>query len=177
MNNNNKLSLITAYLKFYKELKFKAFSLSRKKEVAEDIMQELYFRLLKWPANKEIANPRAFLYTSVHNGFFNHHSAVKREIKRKEKIRYISQMITDDTDDACNCMQKAYRLDLVAEFTNTLPKVQKQVFTGILQSKSVQEIAKNLGNKYNTVKHNKLIIVGKLREFLKQRGEDFTYGI
>ncbi|MFV1017221.1 helix-turn-helix domain-containing protein, partial [Klebsiella pneumoniae] len=67
------------------------------------------------------------------------------------------------------------RFDVIAKFTEQLSPRQQAVFSLLLQGKSVKEIAEIQGNTYNTIKHNKRLIVKKLKKYFADNGEEFEY--
>ena len=75
-----------------------AFSLTGRRAVAEEIVQEVFLRLhTQWD---EVQSPRAWLYRSVRNRAFNHHRDNKREILSFDGRDRQSVGSDDDTPDS-----------------------------------------------------------------------------
>lgn len=167
------------YLNNYNKLLVSAAKLSKKPYIAKDVMQQLYLQIRNL-SNEQltaIEQPSYYVYVAMRNTVFNYFKSRNKMVIRELEFQHPREFGIICMEEAYDCMEKAYRLELIAEFSNTLYRRQKAVLSLMLKGYSSQDIAIKQGNKYNTVKHNKRLIVEKLREFFKQKGEDFYYGV
>lgn len=167
------------YLDNYDKLLLSATKMARKKYIAKDVMQQLYLNLRNLGQDRltAIEHPKNYLYFSIRSIIMNYNRDKVKKSDREVAFQVPREFGQECTDEAYKCIDQAYRLDLIAEFANTLPKKQKKVFISLLQGKSGKETAAEYGNKYNSIKHNRRLIVEKLREFFNNKGEEFDYGI
>jgi RNA polymerase sigma factor (sigma-70 family) len=164
----------TTYLADYSKLLRYATRLTRSKEAAEDIMQNLFLNLKETNTKLDsIKEPLAYCRRSVFGIYFNY---VRTEKRRNERDYAQQEILLAERQEYLDTLPTlALRLDLIAEFSNLLLPRQKAVFLLLLEGKSIREIAASQGNTYNTIKHNRRMIVEKLHAFLAERGEEFNY--
>ena len=75
-----------------------AFSLTGRRAVAEEIVQEVFLQLhSRWD---EVDSPKAWLYRSVRNSAFNHLRDNKREVFSNDEVTMPSPNTDDDAPDA-----------------------------------------------------------------------------
>jgi RNA polymerase sigma factor (sigma-70 family) len=139
----------------------------------EDAFQSLWINLATTDTTEEIASAKEFVKSSLYNCCTN--GLTKRMRERQKAERYFelhsrfaaAHTEIDEVDEA--------RLDAIAKFTEQLTPRQQAVFSLLLQGKSIREIAKIQGNTYNTIKHNRRLVVEKLIKYFAENGEEFSY--
>jgi len=136
------------------------------KEIAEDIVQELFSVLWEHrPHFKSMAQLATYLYTTVHNSAFNHlrHQTVHNNYRQGIIENLQEFMLVDDTSDAFN-KEEIYRQLFLA--IDKLPPRQKEIFLLCMEGKKNKEIAEQLQISAETVKVQKRRAINHLREEL-----------
>ena len=176
----NKELLIQEYIKNYKQLTALARSFHKNMELGEDSLQALYINLLTVKSEVYIEKPREFVKTALFNVCANSNRQIKTQLRKIDKL-YNHSMITARwfaTDPEKDSIQQEYMLNrqaLITHFANGLKRVQRNIFLQLLNGKSMKEIAAETGSAYDSVKHNRRLIVQKLQQFFKEHNEEFSY--
>lgn len=161
----------TTYLQNYNTLLRYAHRLTRSREAAEDLLQLLYIKLVETKTDPSIIEePLAYCRKSVFGLYFNE----IRTTTRRNVRDYVNQeeLLAQRQDWIDDLAILPLRLDLIAEFSNLLLARQKAVFIAMLQGKDIRTIAQEQGRTYNTTKHNRRLILQKLKHFFEEKGEE-----
>lgn len=142
----------TAFNFFFKEyierLYLYAFAFVKKKDVAEDIVQEAFIYLWTNRSRLTYNGPvSAYLMRSVKNACVNYrlHSEVER--KYQHEVLVNSSEIVEDADDMEEIRQK------ILETVDKLPQKCREIFIlGCVEGLKYREIADKLDISVNTVK-------------------------
>lgn len=136
------------------------------KEIAEDIVQELFSVLWEHqPQFKSLAQLSTYFYTTVHNMAVNHlrHQTVHNNY-RQGIIEHLQEfMLVDDTSEMFN-KEEIYRQLFLA--IDRLPPRQREIFLLCMEGKKNKEIAEQLQISAETVKVQKRRAIRHLREEL-----------
>lgn len=147
------------FVNFYNSLVYFAMGYVREKELAEDIVQELFMQI--WESDTRYMSYtsfKTFLYTSVRNACVN-------LLKHKEvEEKYLQYAGTRETEDLRVMEEEIYRLLLRA--VDELPPRCREVFEQVLAGKKNDEIAEILKISVLTVKKQKNIGLQILKEKL-----------
>ncbi|MDR0766142.1 MAG: RNA polymerase sigma-70 factor [Odoribacteraceae bacterium] len=150
INRKNKQAFHDLFNDFFNSLVYFSTRYVGRKEVAEDIVQELFAGL--WESNREYLSYngfKTFLYTSVK------HMSLDWLKHKKVEERYLSAKgtETDDEMDWKIMEEEIYRALLQA--VGELPRRCREIFHLHLQGKKNEEIAASLGLSILTVKTQK----------------------
>lgn len=146
-----------------------AFSLTGRREVAEEIVQEVFLKLhSKWD---EVESPRAWLFRSVRNRAFNHLRKSKREILQSEEDVETSLKPHEETPDALIARMEAAAalrnlLDDLGENDRELVKLK--YFEGL----KYREISERTGLTISNVGYRLHHILKRLASGLQPLGID-----
>lgn len=133
------------------------------KEIAEDIVQELFSVLWeRRPRFTTLAQFSSYLYNTVHNAAFNHlrHQNVQNSYRQSIADHLQEFMLVDDTSDVFN-KEEIYRQLFAA--IDELPPRQREVFLLCMKGKKNKEIAEQLDISAETVKVQKRRAIAQLR--------------
>lgn len=136
------------------------------KEIAEDIVQELFSVLWEHrPRFSSMAQLSNYFYTTVHNSAFNHlrHQNVHNSYRQGIVDHLQEFMLVDDMSDTFN-KEEIYR-QLFQEI-DQLPPRQREIFLLCMKGKKNKEIAEQLQISAETVKVQKRRAINHLREKL-----------
>ena len=150
-----------------------AFSLTGRRAIAEEIVQEVFLQLhTHW---QDVDQPRAWLFRSVRNRSFNHQRDTKREILTDEDQS--SQSVDPDTSDEAPDalllrMEAAGYLRLIVE---ELDEVDRQlVEMKYFDDLKYRDISDQTGLSISNVGYRLHHILKELAEKLRQLGIDGT---
>lgn len=139
----------------------------------EDSIQQLWIDLATTNITDEIKDLKQYIKCCLFYRCLNRQTNRRREgQKANHYYRYL--LVIMPTEYQAEEVDKD-RLELIAKFTEQLSPRQQAVFSLLLQGKSTKEIAEIQGNTYNTIKHNKRLIVKKLKKYFADNGEEFEY--
>lgn len=170
----NQLLLTETYQQLSPELRRLAARFFRtNKQDGEDAFQSLWINLATTDMTDEVKDIRQFIKSSLFNCCTNRLTKRLRERQKAERY-YRNFIITLPSEYQIADVDKD-RLDLIARFTEQLTPRQQAVFSLLLQGKSIKEIAEIQGNSYNTIKHNRRLVVEKLTKYFAENGEEFNY--
>ena len=163
MWNNNSIALL--YDHFYAALVVYAMQ-SVEKEMAEDIVQELFSTL--WERRLDfssLASLKSYLYNSVGNAVKNclRHETVLNNYAQAYKNENTEFLLTDDGHEQF-FSEEVYRLLFLS--IKSLPRRQREVLLLCMEGKKNLEIAQQLQISAETVKSLKRRAIATLRESL-----------
>jgi len=149
-----------------------AFSLTGRRAIAEEIVQEVFLQLHRHWADVE--QPRAWLFRSVRNRSYNHHRDNKREILTDDDHETTaSPNAEDETPDALLLrMEAAGYLRLIVEELDEVDRqlVQLKYFDDL----KYRDISEQTGLSISNVGYRLHHILKELAEKLRQLGIDGT---
>ena len=130
---------------------------------AEDIVLETFHHI--WQIREELKSPAALhslLFTATRNRTLN----VARNLKNRQKI--IEENIPlEEEEDHLDYLMEEEMSRLLDEAINKLSKQGEQVIMGLLEGKTLQQIADEMEISINSVKTYKLRAIQTLRTLLK----------
>ena len=148
-----------------------AFSLTGRRVIAEEIVQEVFLQLhTHW---EDVEQPRAWLFRSVRNRSYNHQRDNKREILTGEDHDAPSPNAEDETPDALLLkMEAAGYLRLIVE---ELDEVDRQlVQLKYFEDLKYRDISDRTGLSISNVGYRLHYILKELADKLRQLGIDGT---
>ncbi len=151
------------FISYYSALSSFACRYVDSKEVAEDIVQDIFVKLWEKRATlSKIEDISAYLYQMVRFRSFNY----LKEIKIKTGIFSVLQKESeiDEDDVEAYMLEETYRL--VEEALKELPPVCGKIFSMTLEGYTAKEIGEELHIVEGTVKKQKQIARGILRKKL-----------
>lgn len=163
------VSTIEASFKtYYMQLLNYARSFLNDKDEAEDIVQGVFYQLLKKEEAIDVSKPlNSYLFTAVRN------SCIKRINHMKIKAQYKENAVHFDTKSSNSTMEKVINNELENEFRNAindLPEQCKLIFTMSRQSGlKYTEIAECLNISVKTVEKQ----MGKALKVLRERLKNY----
>ena len=132
----DKASVSWLYDEYYRILVTMSFRMTKSLEESEDIVQELFTRILEEQLTFENeAHIRSFLYSSVRNltiNYLRHHQV---RLNHEEYIKSHSSP-TNENDDS---FQKEELYRQLYRYIDALPKSQRDVFVLAMQGKKNNE--------------------------------------
>ncbi len=148
-----------------------AFSLTGRKAVAEEIVQEVFFQLhARW---KEVDNPHSWLVRSVRNRSFNY--------LRKNKREVLNELVGDVADLAeqnggASPEEALQRMESVAAIRNSLADLSEQdrelVQLKYFENLKYRDISEKTGLSVSNVGYRLHHILKELAKKLQQLGID-----
>ena len=148
-----------------------AFSLTGRRVIAEEIVQEVFLQLhTHWD---DVEQPRAWLFRSVRNRSFNHQRDNQREILTGDDLDAAAPDAEDETPDALLLrMEAAGYLRLIVEELDEVDRqlVQLKYFDDL----KYRDISDKTGLSISNVGYRLHHILKELAEKLRQLGIDGT---
>lgn len=151
---------ITAFEKIYTELKTPVYTIIVRtvgdKDLAEDILQEVFIKLFRSPPTENVRNPRAYIFKTAQN--------LATDSMRKRR----TEASLDELDDTAQEPEKdlALRMD-VDTAMSLLTDIQRQIVTlHINGGIKFREIADIVNEPLGTVLWRYQYAVTKLRKYL-----------
>ncbi|MBI5381800.1 MAG: sigma-70 family RNA polymerase sigma factor [Opitutae bacterium] len=136
----------------------------------DDLMQEIYVRVLQARERSEIHAPKAFLFMTARNLAVDR--ARHRQISALDAITEIGEMdVLEDTADVTQQVSRHEEFELLTLAIQALPERCRQVLTlRKIYGLSQREIAAQLGISEHTVEVQVAKGVRRCAEFLAERG-------
>jgi RNA polymerase sigma-70 factor (ECF subfamily) len=168
----NKTAFEQIFRFYYQDLCRFAMFLSLSPEDAEEIVQEMFFKL--WQNHTSLTVPvavKSYLYASVKNAVLNKH---KHE---KVKSAFIESNSSLEFDlDSSEIMENAESLKNIENAINQLPEKRREVFIKCkIDGLKYKDIADELGISIKTVENQ----MGEALKFLRQKlsGKEFIVAL
>ena len=146
------------YVFYYPKIVLHIYRKYGDKNFAEDIAQDFFVKLLGMKFKDEIKNPLAWILTVSNN--------IARDFFEKERRRKMAfeWQESNKTDEVFDKVIYGEYLDALKKLD---PETQEIIMMRIYEKRSFQEIASDLGLKYEAVKQKYLRGKIKLREIFK----------
>ena len=130
----------------YSEMFHLARTLLGADEEAEDIVQDVFARLMETDIVPEAGGIRAYLMTAVHHGCTN----IIRRTAMRQQVEDLYPI--DDTTDQQPIDQMTERLDAIRVYANEFTEPHRSIFRlRFDEDLTLKEIAQRLGMNQNTV--------------------------
>ena len=144
-----------------------AFKMTRSKDIAEEIIQEVFVTL--WVKRKLVAvakNPEGYLFTILHNYIYSHFRKLAQE-------RRLESMIEQEREDSDNYIEalliEKENRTILENVISQLPHQQRLIYKLAKQEGvSRDEIARQLNLSPNTVRNHLAAAVEYLRIYFKK---------
>ncbi|MDR3713227.1 MAG: RNA polymerase sigma-70 factor [Puia sp.] len=161
----------TAFQEFYKENVFRlfqfAFSFVQNKEVAEEIVNDVFLRLWQNRENLDrIDNMNVYLYVAIKNTAANYH----RKMASRNRVDLDNVMVSHFylSPDPEQVLVTGELRKAIEESVNQLPPKCKLIFKLVKEDGlSCQEVASILGLHYKTITTQLTIALKKLEQTLQ----------
>lgn len=163
----NNVSLQMLYRAFYKALVGYSMQIVEGKEIAEDIVQEVFSNTwIRKNTYQSVGTLKAYLYNSVRNESINHirHQQVRQGHLENIELQY-KEMHTDENLELILHKEEVYRMLFTA--IDQLPTRQRELFLHVMRGKKNSEIAEAMGISMNTVKKQRQRGLELLRETMR----------
>jgi RNA polymerase sigma-70 factor (family 1) len=135
------------FRRYYKVLCNHVFRFTYARDVAEDIVADVFLGFWKNNVHEHITNSyRAYLYRSVRNRVSNHLQAELRREKELGKpidLESVIDILSEDPQSIIQCTELYQRLDL--EIKLLPPQCQRVFILSRFEGKKQREIAEDLG--------------------------------
>lgn len=144
-----------------------AAALLRDGHAAEEVVQEVFVRLMKRTQLKTVVRtPKAYLYQAVRNEVYSR--LRKRRFRRWGRKQYAAdQVLVMDGDPTATLAER----DALEKVLQALPVKQREVVVlKAFQEMTFQEVAQALGISANTAASRYRYALQKMRGLLKQEG-------
>jgi len=112
---------------YHNELKIYLIQHNHSPDIAEDILQDAFIRLVKAKPDSEIKNPRAFLYKIVSNLAIDYHRSHKRRQNRHADESELVEL-TDQSPSLEHQLYTQEQLAFLKQAISELPPKCRQVF-------------------------------------------------
>lgn len=156
------------YVRYWKELFFVAYRKTGNKELAEEIVQNIYLDLWRKRQSLAVVNLRAYLFASVRYAVINY---IKSEIIQA-KYRENKTQQEEQQDIPSDHLVLVHDLeDAINKGVSLLPRKTQEVFRlSRLENQTVKEIARQLKISEKAVEYHITRSLKTMRYYLK----DFT---
>jgi len=161
------------YIEYYSSLCIYAKNFTRNKEIAEEVVQDVFINIWEHKGHLNIENSlKSFLFVSVRNGCLNH---LKHLLVINKFNLYYTQLLKDAQDlfnvsqETGDSLLMANELEeKISKEIELLPEQCRRIFImSRFDCLTHQEIADKLGVTINTVHRQTSIALEKLRLALK----------
>jgi len=145
-------------------------------EVARDLAQDTYLRLLRFEKSDQIRNLEAYLFSIAGNLVSEYWSSNSKRVAVEEQPTNI-QSLPGDQESPEEAVEKRQSLEALQKAISLLPEVQQQVL--LLHRRdglTYDEIGSQLGISRDMVKKYLSKALVRCREYLKLRRVDQTDG-
>jgi len=174
INQENLSAFQQPYTKYYVGLCVYAKQFTKTKEIAEEVVQDVFLNVWEQKGNLNITGSlKAYLFASVRNRCLDYLKHLQVVHKFNEKYSHLLNEAEDlyfFSRESGESLLIADQLKKeVSEAIDSLPDQCRKIFLmSRFEGLKHQEIANSLGITKNTVQHQVSIALGKLRESLKK---------
>lgn len=158
----NEKAFETVFKRYYKALHAYAFAIVKEEDLAEDIVQQVFFRIWQNAGNLRIQSSiAAYLYRSVNNESLNHLKHQKLVVAHQKET---APHMKEERDSAAGKILNKELEEKIREALNALPEHCRTVFQlSRFENLKYQEIADRLGISIKTVENQ----MGKALKMLR----------
>lgn len=152
----------------YPKVKAFARGLLQSEEDAEDVAQDVFIKLLKYPhAWENVETRSSYIYTLTKNQIFNLLKHRKIESKYQENIQFAAEEFYVSDDEIHNQLF-AKEIRMLAELTiQRMPEQRRKVFVmSRVQKKTHAEIADELNLSVRTVERHIYLALSELKKII-----------
>jgi len=129
---------------------------------ADDVIQDCYVKLLELPGDSEPSQAMATLVAwRMASNYRNIHDR-RRTLETENTERLVSLYGDDDNADPFEYIEAE---EMISQFENMTPVLQKTAIGVYVEGKKLKEIAEELGSNENAVKQN----VHRIKQILKEQ--------
>jgi len=159
------------YERFFSPLCLFAYRYTGRKDIAEEIVQEVFLKLWREREVIEIhSNLRSYLFTSVRNGALNYikHLMIEKEFNAKAVIEYqkkINYLEVSQEDGSSILIALEYEKLLIDAIEKLPPRCRKIFEMSRKEEMKHSEIAQKLNISVNTVQKQISIAIEKLHSY------------
>lgn len=158
------------YCTYSKELYTYLLRLSRDTDLAEDLLQECFEKLIDYAMTREVAEStlRAFLYRTAHNLFVNH--CVKQSRRTATDIDVHAETL--GSEDGTHAVIVAGEMEeRISRFLESLPAEERSMFMMHRElGRTYDEIADAVGVSSRTVRRRMKEVLDELTGILSNEG-------
>ena len=141
-----------------------AFKLTRDRDAAEDIVQEIFLKFWKNKEQIDIkTTPQSYLFRATTNAALNH---IKKNARLVHDEAELSMQADNSPGPGAALDQKELEAAIKDALESLPPQCRAIFIMNRYEGKKYQEIADLLGISFHTVKNQMTIALGKLREKL-----------
>lgn len=136
-------------------------------EIAQDIVQELFIKL--WQRRKSLnikGSLSAYLETAVKLSVISHFRSKSKEDLQLQDAATRMALLQEATGDLHDYLLLE---QLIEETVAKMPELLQKVYTMRIESRSIKDIAANLGIAEQTVKNYTSEVLGRLRMVMQER--------
>lgn len=171
LKSDNEAALDYLFLAYYEKLCLYAFTVLKNKDIAEEIVQDVFVKL--WEQHRKLnieTSIKAYLFRTVHNhciNYFDHLRVQKKYSEESQKANHeIISPVSLDYPVANLLMQELE--NKINQSVSQLPGQCQEVFLLVrYEDFSYSEVAEKLGISVNTVKTQLKRAMSRLREEFK----------
>jgi RNA polymerase sigma-70 factor (ECF subfamily) len=155
MANKKQSTLEALYIEYKDHLYNYIYRLCNNAELAQDVVQQTFLKLMHDPNLASLTHPKAYLFTVARNALYDQWKK-KREVLLSEGEQEDITSMADDTDTAPqNQVQQADLQNKIGTFLKTLPEKSRELMLlRYVEDLSVKEIAHITGRSLSDVKVN-----------------------
>lgn len=158
MDSSCQLSFEELYDKYWSDIYLFAYSLLRDKDLAKDVVQEVFIPLISTEKREKIQQPRPFLMQAVK---YQVYTLVRAEKVRLKAFEYLDRPEYDNsTEELLQEKELQQQLELSV---GSLPDKCRTIFKFKQDGLTAKAIAALTGNSQRTVEHQLYIATKKLR--------------
>lgn len=163
--DEHKQELLEQYFKkYYKELCVYCNKFTQNFDEAQDVVQDVFVKLLTRPSGLEINDPKSFLYTSVRNAAINRIKQLKKTSLVEEITPYINEK---DFSIESEMLESEKKIKLYKAI-DKLPEQCRKIFLSYgVRGLKYKQIAEEFDISINTVKTQMKIAYKSLRSHFR----------
>lgn len=125
LKEDDELSFVLIYQHYWKSMLLVAWNHTKSKELAEDVVHEVFMQLWENRKGQEIISIAGFLTTAVKFSIFKHY----RREKRRKELAQENQLYNPLSIDEEEKMQETFLKEYVQGVVDQMPSKCKLVFT------------------------------------------------
>lgn len=157
---------------YYSQLKIYAFSITEREDIAEEVVQDLFYKIWKERESLQITRSlKSYLYTAVRNQSLQYWEHRNVQERHRQKVLADSENGTTvpETNPEEHLLYRELE-DIISRTLARLPERRRQIFTLYrLEGKKYKEIAEDLSLSVKTVEAE----MTKTYQILKQEIEKY----